>query len=214
MHLSVPEEKMVRSGVSDAVYEAVLDAIYAGTIPQGERINDLDLAKEMGISRTPVREAIQRLRDIGIVEAAPNRYTRIAQLSEQQVRDAIVVWRALYLALIEEVMPKIDSRLIARLRKDSERFLAATRKGDAKKAAEHNYDFFARIQPLSRNRYLVGRLDGIAHLLRLGVSSLPDWHNAAEFSEAQHELISAYAAKDLAAAERSLRNAIVHRVGH
>ena len=78
-----------RLTVGDSVYQELLSAIYDGRLEPGQRLNDIALADELGISRTPVREAIQKLRAIGVVESEPNRFTRVAIVSPEQVRQRL-----------------------------------------------------------------------------------------------------------------------------
>lgn len=59
----------------------MLDAIENGTLEPGERLNDDELTTWLGVSRTPVREAIARLESEGLVDMAANRYTRVAGLA-------------------------------------------------------------------------------------------------------------------------------------
>jgi len=62
----------------DVVFEKMLAAIVDGTLEPGERLNDDELVKWLGVSRTPVREAIAQLHTYGLVEIEANRYTRVA----------------------------------------------------------------------------------------------------------------------------------------
>lgn len=64
-----------RTLLRDIVYAKMLDAIQDGTLEPGERLNDDQLTAWLGVSRTPVREAIARLESEGLVEMAANRYT-------------------------------------------------------------------------------------------------------------------------------------------
>jgi DNA-binding GntR family transcriptional regulator len=60
------------------VYARIGEAILDGTLQPGEHLRDHELAARLGVSRTPVREALQRLERSGLVEVAPNRYTRVS----------------------------------------------------------------------------------------------------------------------------------------
>lgn len=62
----------------DVVFEKMLAAIVDGTLEPGERLNDDELVKWLGVSRTPVREAIAQLHTYGLVEIEANRYTRVS----------------------------------------------------------------------------------------------------------------------------------------
>ncbi|OEI68196.1 GntR family transcriptional regulator [Curtobacterium sp. ER1/6] len=71
-------ENSPRKLLRDVVYEKMLAALRDGTLEHGERLNDDELVAWLGVSRTPIREAIAKLVDIGLVEMEANRYTRVA----------------------------------------------------------------------------------------------------------------------------------------
>ncbi|MGF6822543.1 DNA-binding GntR family transcriptional regulator [Microbacterium sp. ZKA21] len=71
--------------LGDRVYEVLRDAIVAEQLEPGERVSDKEIAEALGISRTPVREALQRLTWIGLVEVSPSRYTRVTGVSDEMV---------------------------------------------------------------------------------------------------------------------------------
>ncbi|MBT1675936.1 GntR family transcriptional regulator [Curtobacterium aurantiacum] len=71
-------ESSPRKLLRDVVYDKMLAALRDGTLQHGERLNDDELVQWLGVSRTPIREAIAKLVDIGLVEMEANRYTRVA----------------------------------------------------------------------------------------------------------------------------------------
>jgi DNA-binding GntR family transcriptional regulator len=71
-------ETSPRKLLRDVVYDKMLAALRDGTLQHGERLNDDELVQWLGVSRTPIREAIAKLVDIGLVEMEANRYTRVA----------------------------------------------------------------------------------------------------------------------------------------
>lgn len=75
------------SALVDDAYRSLGEAIVDGRLQPGDRLRDVELATLMGISRTPVREALQRLERIGLVEVAANRYTRVSALSDRARTD-------------------------------------------------------------------------------------------------------------------------------
>ena len=79
----------------DQAYAQLRDAILDGTLEPGEQLKDAELAEWLGLSRTPIREAVARLEEYGIVETKPNSYTRVAPLSARDARDAFTVYAAL-----------------------------------------------------------------------------------------------------------------------
>ncbi|WP_345750785.1 GntR family transcriptional regulator [Microbacterium rhizophilus] len=69
--------------LSDMVAERIASAIVAGSIPAGARVRDQDLADQLGVSRMPVREALQRLQRVGLIETAASRYTRVTKVTPE-----------------------------------------------------------------------------------------------------------------------------------
>ena len=75
--------------LSDIVFERIAEAIVTGRLAPGESLRDQELAAQLGVSRMPVREALQRLERAGLIETAASRYTRVADLTPERVRDTL-----------------------------------------------------------------------------------------------------------------------------
>ncbi len=93
--MPIPEStgRLSRPAVKDEVYSALLEWIVGGTLEPNERVRDKELAEALGVSRTPVREALQRLEDVGLVETSASRWTRVAPLNVEQAGEVYpVVW--------------------------------------------------------------------------------------------------------------------------
>lgn len=81
------DERRQPSALVDEAYAALGEAIVDGRLRPGDRLRDVELAAHMGISRTPVREALQRLAAIRLVEIAPHRFTRVTSPSDKEIAD-------------------------------------------------------------------------------------------------------------------------------
>ncbi|MCL0072011.1 GntR family transcriptional regulator [Peptococcaceae bacterium] len=79
----------------EAVFEAVRDAIISGKFKPGERLMEVQLAEEMGVSRTPVREAIRKLELEGFVKIMPHKGAYVAKVSIKDIIDVFEVRAAL-----------------------------------------------------------------------------------------------------------------------
>jgi DNA-binding GntR family transcriptional regulator len=112
------------------------DAIVHGELAPGTVIRDGDLAEKAGLSRTPVREALARLADDGLVEMKPHSWTRVTPLVLREVRDALVVVRAMHELAVRLAVPLMGPRDHERMRKANKRFAAALDKGDVFAALE------------------------------------------------------------------------------
>ena len=85
--LTLPPRPLPRVSLRDQAYEVMVQAIVDGGFPPGHQIRDLDIAEALGVSRTPVREALQRLIDEGLVQTAPGAATRVAPIDTASVRN-------------------------------------------------------------------------------------------------------------------------------
>ncbi len=74
------------ASVVDQVYTAIRERITSGSLPRGARVHQEDLAEELGVSRTPVREALRRLAAEGLVEMRTNRGARVADIDQVGMR--------------------------------------------------------------------------------------------------------------------------------
>lgn len=198
-------ESLASSPVVSSVFDTILAAVHDGTLQPGQRISDAELAEELGVSRTPVREALQRLREIGIIEASPSRFTRIAVVSPQQTADAMVVWVALYGALVTEVIPRTTPETIAAMREDNARFMLALEALDSQAIARSNADFFNHLVLLSRNPTLQKSITAVVHQVRLGSLHLPKYIDLRALAKSQQLLIAAARDHDSAAAQGAMR---------
>ena len=192
------------SKVVTRAFDEILEAIHEGRLQPGEHINDTKLAATLGVSRTPVREALQRLREIGVIEAAPNRFTRVAVVSPRETAEAMTVWQALFDTLLDEVLPKSDDTVFAAMSADHAEFVAAVASRDMQAAATANFNFYNRLSPLSTNAVLRRAITSVVHIVRLGGLNLPRPLDVDALSRAQVILGDAVRSKDLELARESM----------
>src|SRR5262245_29479907 len=88
--------KLERASLRAQVYYALRDAIVCGDLAPGARLRDQELAERLGVSRTPVREALQRLEDEGLIETSPRASTRVARPEARAPREASPAAAALH----------------------------------------------------------------------------------------------------------------------
>ena len=130
MHL----RKVERSLLRDRAYLVIRDAIVSGELAPGAAIRDAELADRVGLSRTPVREALARLADEGLVESKPHAWTRVTPLVQRDVRDAVIVVRAMHDLAVRLSVPLMNDRHHDLMRAANRRFAAAIESGDTQAA--------------------------------------------------------------------------------
>jgi DNA-binding GntR family transcriptional regulator len=105
-----------RPRLSDAVYQAVREMIVRAAMPPGSRIAEAELGERLGVSRTPVREALLRLADEGLVQTFPQAGIFVAPVSVAAVGEAQFIREHLECAVIRDVAANIDGGGMALLR--------------------------------------------------------------------------------------------------
>ncbi|GGM36137.1 GntR family transcriptional regulator [Microbacterium saperdae] len=125
--------------LSDRVFETVSDAIVSGRIPGGQQVSDKSIAEALGISRTPVREALQRLAWLGLVEVSPNRYTRVTEVTDEMVSSTLeytgmqagmalqLAMRRMDDAALQEAVAMLDRMIAASDADDADDLMLAAR---------------------------------------------------------------------------------------
>jgi DNA-binding GntR family transcriptional regulator len=123
-----------RSLLRDGVFGRVRDAIVDGTFAPGEQLRDSELATWLGVSRTPVREALLRLAQSGLVVSHPGRSTVVSTLDPSAVRDARGVVAAMHELAVRESVPALTAADIAQMRSANTRFALAIEQNDVEAA--------------------------------------------------------------------------------
>jgi DNA-binding GntR family transcriptional regulator len=119
-----------RSLLRDDVYRRLRDAIVDGTFTPGEQLKDGELADWLGVSRTPVREAILRLGASGLVVTLPGRSTTVSTIDARAVRDARDVIAAMHELAVREMAGRLSEDDVDRMRDANRRFAQAIASGD------------------------------------------------------------------------------------
>ena len=155
-----------RSLLRDHVYLRIRDAIVDGTLEPGEQLRDQELAGWLGVSRTPVREALLRLAGAGLVRTAPGRSTTVAPLDRQAVRDAQSVVAAMHRLAVAEAVGRLTPADLAAMRDANDRFAAALRAGDVGAALAADDDFHAIPVAAAANAAVQAVLDQFTPVVR------------------------------------------------
>ena len=155
-----------RSLLRDDAYRALRDAIVDGTLAPGERLRDAELERWLGVSRTPIREALARLEQAGLVRTRPGHSTVVAPWDARAARHAQTLAAALHQLAVTEAVPLLDARSAEALHRSNDEFAAALAGGDPDAAliaddAYHDVYVTAAGNPLLRRA-----LDQATPLLR------------------------------------------------
>lgn len=120
----------------DVVFNTLRQAILKGELAPGERLMEIQLADRLGVSRTPIREAIRKLELEGLVLMIPRKGAEVAKISEKSLRDVLEIRRSLEELAIELACQRMTDEDIQELELAQENFRTAIQTGDAMTMAE------------------------------------------------------------------------------
>lgn len=120
----------------DVVFNTLRQAILKGELAPGERLMEIQLAERLGVSRTPIREAIRKLELEGLVLMIPRKGAEVAKISEKSLRDVLEVRRSLEELAIELACQRMTPESVVELEKKQEEFRDAVLNGSAMEIAE------------------------------------------------------------------------------
>ena len=144
--------RLDRALLSEQALSAIRRAIVAGELAPGTPVKDIELAGQMGLSRTPVREALARLADEGLIETKPHSYTRVTALDTDAVRDAHAVVQSMHGLATRLAVPKLTSDHMTAMREANAKFAAAVDAAALEEAIECDDAFHDVLVQASENR--------------------------------------------------------------
>lgn len=151
-------QPLKREALRDQVVRAIRDAIIQGRLRPGEKVPEGDLAQQLTVSRTPIREAIRVLESQGLVEVNPKRGTYIAMPDRADAADGLAVRASLEILAAEQAIERSDEadwdELCGKLENILDGMSLAIISADAIRAVELDIEFHATLMEASRNRHL------------------------------------------------------------
>lgn len=192
---------------AEQAYQELLEAIRNGRLQPGARIVENELAQQLGISRTPVREAIRRLESEGLICSTPHKGMTVAQLDYQAVIE---------LYQMREVLEGVAASLAAKHAAEPEIYnlreilAAETRSQDPQSHARHNQRFHNALYHAAHNRYLLKSLNSLRDAMSLLGATTYRLEHRSESACAEHQrILDAIEQGDSLAAEQAAREHIV-----
>ena len=148
----------------DVVFNTLREAILKGELKPGERLMELQLASKLGVSRTPIREAIRMLEQEGLAVTMPRKGAEVAKMTLKDMEDVL------------EVREALDE--LANLKTIKDEFKRSMDSGDVKKIAEEDVKFHDAIYEATNNAKLVSMMNNIREqMYRYRVEYLKDPKN-------------------------------------
>lgn len=175
----------------DVVFNTLREAILKGELKPGERLMELKLADKMGVSRTPIREAIRMLEQEGLAVTVPRRGAEVAKMTEKDMKDVLEIRAALDELAVELACDCIDESGLDNLYVAQEAFEEAIRTADVKKIAQADVEFHDAIYKATGNEKLMILLNNLREqMYRYRVEYLKDDSSYPTLIEEHKQLVN------------------------
>lgn len=146
----------------DVVFNTLRQAILTGELKPGERLMEIHLANRLGVSRTPIREAIRKLELEGLVTMIPRRGAEVAQITEKSMSDVLEVRRAMDVLCVELACERITEEELAQLKEACGYFEQVVRTKDVKQIAQADVELHDIILQATGNQRLIQLVNNLS----------------------------------------------------
>lgn len=168
MPIPLNHNKPVRISAKENAFNQLQQWITDGTLRPEEKLNDNELARALGVSRTPIRESLQLLEVQGFVEMFPGKATQVTKVKKEDIIDLLPPLAALQALSAELAVPNLNEQIIRNLEDTNERFSKAVHTEDYFLALKVDEEFHQIIVDAANNPYITSMVASLqAHVRRL-----------------------------------------------
>ena len=193
-----------RQCMSDRIRSSLISRIFDGSLKAGDRLFELEIAKEFDTSQTPVREALRELESLRLVESVPYRGTRVREITDREMIEAYTVRGVLEQLAGELAAPRLKGN-VGTIRASLQEIHDAARVSDVEAYARHNLEFHRSIVVASHNEVLIQSWDRLSFEARVRLHLRRQETNLVERAREHDGPVDALEAGDGAKAGRLLR---------
>ncbi len=193
----------------DVVFQTLREAILKGDLRPGERLMELQLAAKLGVSRTPIREAIRMLEQEGLAVTIPRKGAEVARMTEKDMEDVLQIREALDDLAVQVACDKITQEQLERLMATMKNFELAVQAGDLSKIVAYDVEFHDVIYEATDNPKLVILLSNLREqIYRYRVEYLKEKENYPMLIVEHEEIVQALKQKNKERVADAMRNHI------
>lgn len=146
----------------DVVFKTLRQGILTGELKPGERLMEIHLANKLGVSRTPIREAIRKLELEGLVTMIPRRGAEVAQITEKSMNDVLEVRRSMDALCVELACERITEEALQELDSACDAFAEAVKTKDIRRIAQADVALHDIIVQATGNLRLVQLINNLS----------------------------------------------------
>ena len=196
----------------DVVFNTLRQAIITGEFAPGERLMEISLANRLGVSRTPVREAIRKLELEGLVIMIPRKGAQVAKITEKNLRDVIEIRTVLEEFATVLACERINQDGISELRQAHEDFALAVEKGDLLDIVDKDEIFHNTIFGATNNDRLITIINNLREqFYRYRMEYVKDIRQRSNLVEEHRKLLDAISNRDSVRAKDLMRTHLLNQ---
>lgn len=190
----------------DIVFNTLRQAILRGELEPGERLMEITLANKLGVSRTPIREAIRKLELEGLVTMIPRRGAVVASISEKDMRDVLEVRVTLEELAVSLACKNFTDDAITELKAAQNRFENAVIAHDIMKIVDADVAFHDVIYNCTNNARLIQMISNLRETMyRYRLEYIKDARNHSILINEHNDIIDCLAKRDVEGVKKSIR---------
>ena len=196
----------------DVVFNTLREAILKGDLKPGERLMELQLASQLGVSRTPIREAIRMLEQEGLAVTIPRKGAEVAKMTLKGMEDVLEIREALDILACQLACTRITTEQLALLEEKKIAFEKSLKSKNVKEIAETDVAFHDVIYQATGNPKLVNMLNNLREqIYRYRVEYLKKEENYPTLIKEHNEIYTSLVERNVANVTASIREHVVNQ---
>lgn len=196
----------------DVVFNTLREAILKGDLKPGERLMELQLAAQLGVSRTPIREAIRMLEQEGLAVTVPRKGAEVAKMTLKGMEDVLEIREALDILACQLACERISQEQLTLLEEKKKAFETSLKSGNVRKIAETDVAFHDVIYDATGNPKLVNMLNNLREqIYRYRVEYLKREENYPKLIKEHNEIYTSLANRSKKDATASIREHVINQ---
>ncbi|ACL74411.1 GntR family transcriptional regulator [Ruminiclostridium cellulolyticum] len=196
----------------EVIFNSLREAIIIGELRPGERLMEVQLAEKMGVSRTPVREAIRKLELEGLVDMIPRKGAHVAELSIKDIMDVLEVRASLDGLATSLAAERITDDELKELKHINSQFANYIEKENLNGSIKKDAEFHDIIYRASRNDKLISIINNLREQVqRFRVIYLKDYNNSKNLIKEHNDIYEAVSSRSMENARNIAKTHIINQ---
>jgi len=192
------EQVNASKAIREQAYETLKHAIIMGEIPVGTRIIETQYSKKLHISRTPLREALRRLEQDGLVEYKERKGVTVSAFTLEDIEEIFMIRNALMMLIVPSIVKNVNDEHIEKLREILSRMDVSQNNKDVKALAVQNREFHRTLEHISDKKRILRAIDSQEdYIIRFSEVTIASIVRRSNAHEEHHKMVNLLVEKDV-----------------